>query len=63
MVGPQITAAAAEAAVTALCDENSLPRETFDVEEDSVSNGLCSPTTSYEPERLFILSLIYLLFL
>uniref|UniRef100_A0A2N9J2X2 Myb-like domain-containing protein n=1 Tax=Fagus sylvatica TaxID=28930 RepID=A0A2N9J2X2_FAGSY len=52
MVGPQITAAAAEAAVTALCDENSLPRETFDVEEDSVSNGLCSPTTSYEPERV-----------
>lgn len=51
MVGPEITAAAAEAAVTALCDENSLPRETFDVDEDYISNGICSPTTSFEQER------------
>lgn len=51
MVGPRITAAAADAAVTALCDENSFPREIFDV-EDYVSNGLGSPTTSYEPERV-----------
>jgi SWI/SNF related-matrix-associated actin-dependent regulator of chromatin subfamily C len=54
MVGPRITSAAAEAAVTAICDENSFPREIFDVEEDYVSNGLCSPTTSYKSERLLI---------
>ncbi|KAG7954208.1 hypothetical protein I3843_11G004400 [Carya illinoinensis] len=52
MVGSQITAAAAEAAVTALCDENSFPREIFDVEEDHISNGLSSPTASYEAERV-----------
>ncbi|KAE8123841.1 hypothetical protein FH972_018763 [Carpinus fangiana] len=52
MVGPRITAAAAEAAVTVICDENSFPREIFDVEEDYVSNGLYSPTTSYKPERV-----------
>lgn len=54
MVGPRIMAASAEAAVTAICDENLFPREIFDVEEDYVSNGLCSPTTSYKSERLFI---------
>ncbi|XP_040987054.1 SWI/SNF complex subunit SWI3A [Juglans microcarpa x Juglans regia] len=52
MVGSQTTAAAAEAAVTALCDENSFPREIFDVEEDHISNGLSSPTASYEAERV-----------
>jgi hypothetical protein len=62
MVGPRITAAAAEAAVTAICDENSFPREIFDVEEDYVSNGLYSPTTSYKPERLFIHPFIYISF-
>ncbi|KAF7834021.1 SWI/SNF complex subunit SWI3A [Senna tora] len=37
MVDPHITAAAADAAVTALCDENLCPREIFDVEEDYAS--------------------------
>ncbi|XP_014522338.1 SWI/SNF complex subunit SWI3A [Vigna radiata var. radiata] len=35
VVDPHITAAAADAAVSALCDENLCPREIFDVEEDS----------------------------
>lgn len=34
VVDPHITAAAADAAVSALCDENLCPREIFDVEED-----------------------------
>ncbi|KAJ1417884.1 Winged helix-like DNA-binding domain superfamily [Sesbania bispinosa] len=34
VVDPHITAAAADAAITALCDENLCPREIFDVEED-----------------------------
>jgi len=37
VVDPHITAAAAGAAITALCDENSLPRDIFDVEEDNAS--------------------------
>lgn len=37
MVDPHITAAAADAAITALCDENMCPREIFDVEEDYAS--------------------------
>ncbi|WVZ18476.1 hypothetical protein V8G54_005798 [Vigna mungo] len=35
VVDPHITAAAADAAVSALCDENLCPREIFDAEEDS----------------------------
>ncbi|ESW09501.1 hypothetical protein PHAVU_009G132800 [Phaseolus vulgaris] len=35
VVDPHITAAAADAAVSALCDENLCPRDIFDVEEDS----------------------------
>lgn len=38
MVDPHITAAAADAATTALCDENLCPRELFDVEEDYASS-------------------------
>ncbi|KOM41483.1 hypothetical protein LR48_Vigan04g168100 [Vigna angularis] len=38
VVDPHITAAAADAAVSALCDENLCPREIFDVEEDSASH-------------------------
>ncbi|KAL2347065.1 hypothetical protein Fmac_001065 [Flemingia macrophylla] len=34
VVDPHITAAAADAAVSALCDENLCPRDIFDVEED-----------------------------
>ncbi|AES73038.1 putative transcription factor MYB/SANT family [Medicago truncatula] len=37
VVDPHVTAAAASAAITALCDENSLPRDIFDVEEDNAS--------------------------
>lgn len=53
MVDPQVTAAAAEAAVTALCDENSFPIEIFEVEVDDISDGLSRPATSHDSERLF----------
>ncbi|XP_022736549.1 SWI/SNF complex subunit SWI3A-like isoform X2 [Durio zibethinus] len=51
MVGPQITAAAAEAAVAVLSDEMSCPREIFDGDQIDVTNGLLSPTLIYQPER------------
>ncbi|KAK9066376.1 hypothetical protein SSX86_013698 [Deinandra increscens subsp. villosa] len=49
VVGPHVTASAAEAAVTALCDENEVPKEIFDGEE----NGTKLPfsTQSFESER------------
>lgn len=55
MVGPHVTAAAAEAAVAALCNESSCPREIFDGDEDYLANGLLSPTMVSDPERLIIL--------
>ncbi|XP_038709924.1 SWI/SNF complex subunit SWI3A-like [Tripterygium wilfordii] len=48
MVSSHVTAAAAEAAVTALCEESSFPREIFDGEEYNATNGLQSPTLHYE---------------
>lgn len=39
MVDPHITAAAADAAISALCDENLLPRDIFDAEEDNASSA------------------------
>ncbi|KAH8486668.1 hypothetical protein H0E87_025610 [Populus deltoides] len=54
MVGPDITAAAAEAAVAALCDETACPREIFDGEEDFPSNGFSSPSFHSKSKRLFI---------
>lgn len=54
MVGPHITAAAAEAAVNALCEETACPREIFNAEDDCVTNGLQSPTINCETERLSI---------
>ncbi|KAF5732232.1 SWI/SNF complex subunit SWI3A isoform X2 [Tripterygium wilfordii] len=48
MVSSQVTAAAAEAAVTTLCEESSFPREIFDGEEYNATNGLQSPTLHYE---------------
>lgn len=50
MVGPHITAAAADAAVTAICDENSCPREIFDGDDEFLI-GSSSPTKLYELER------------
>ncbi|KAL4348531.1 hypothetical protein GQ457_17G018280 [Hibiscus cannabinus] len=44
MVEPQITAAAAEAAVVMLCDEMSCPREIFDDDQIDLTNGSISPT-------------------
>ncbi|GAV81606.1 Myb_DNA-binding domain-containing protein/SWIRM domain-containing protein [Cephalotus follicularis] len=52
MVGPHVTAAAAEAAVTALCDESSCPREIFDGEEDYETYGLQSPALFHETDRV-----------
>lgn len=54
MVGPHITAAAAEAAVTALCEETSCSEEIFNAEDDYVTNGLQSPAINCETERLSI---------
>lgn len=54
MVGPHITSAAAEAAVNALCEETSCSREIFNADDDSIPNGLWSPTKNCETERLFI---------
>ncbi|KAK1566878.1 hypothetical protein Q3G72_005298 [Acer saccharum] len=51
MVGPHITAVAADAAVTALCDEISCPREIFDGDDDYITDGSWSPTMLYESER------------
>ncbi|KAL5791538.1 hypothetical protein ACOSP7_000132 [Xanthoceras sorbifolium] len=51
MVGPHITAAAADAAVTALCDESSCPREIFDGDDDCLTDGSWSPSILYESER------------
>ncbi|XP_071722692.1 SWI/SNF complex subunit SWI3A [Rutidosis leptorrhynchoides] len=52
MVGPDIAAAAAEAAVNALCDESSCPREIFDTDDDDVlPNGRQSAPQPHESER------------
>lgn len=57
MVGPHITAAAAEAAVTSLCDEYSYPREIFDGydDDDYVTDGKPTPIPDSETKRLYIL--------
>ncbi|KAF8390681.1 hypothetical protein HHK36_025208 [Tetracentron sinense] len=52
MVGPHIAAAAAEAAITALYDENPCAREMFEGKEDNVTNEFGSPTLNNEPERI-----------
>ncbi|CAK7336763.1 unnamed protein product [Dovyalis caffra] len=52
MVGPDITAAAAEAAVAALCDETACPREIFDGEEDFPTKGFSSPSFHSKSERV-----------
>ncbi|XP_071712109.1 SWI/SNF complex subunit SWI3A-like [Rutidosis leptorrhynchoides] len=39
VVGPHVVASAAEAAVTALCDENEIPKEIFDSEEKNVNES------------------------
>lgn len=54
VVDPHITAAAADAAVAALCDENLCPREIFDVEEDYASSQSCLNNLNGYSERLFI---------
>ncbi|KAM7272211.1 hypothetical protein ACFE04_026874 [Oxalis oulophora] len=47
MVGPEVASAAAEAAVTVLCDESSCPREIFYVDDHILTIG----TQLYELER------------
>ncbi|KAM1025558.1 hypothetical protein ACFX14_038594 [Malus domestica] len=51
MVGPQITAAAADAAVNVLCEETSCSKDIFDADDDSLTNGLWSPAKNCETER------------
>lgn len=58
MVGPHIAAAAAEAAVTSLCDEYFYPREIFDGDVNdyvTVTDGLQTPIADSETKRLYIL--------
>ncbi|KAM7273675.1 hypothetical protein ACFE04_028339 [Oxalis oulophora] len=47
MVGPEVAAATAEAAVTVLCDESSCPREIFNVDGHFLTIG----SQPYELER------------
>ncbi|KAI3761440.1 hypothetical protein L1987_51856 [Smallanthus sonchifolius] len=49
VVGPHVAASAAEAAVTALCDEHEIPKELFDSEENG--SELPFSTQTYESER------------
>ncbi|XP_021690141.1 SWI/SNF complex subunit SWI3A isoform X1 [Hevea brasiliensis] len=51
ITGPDIAAAAAEAAFAALCDQTSCPREIFDGKDDFPTNGLWSPIVHSKPER------------
>uniref|UniRef100_A0A5B6ZDT4 Putative SWI/SNF complex subunit SWI3A isoform X1 n=1 Tax=Davidia involucrata TaxID=16924 RepID=A0A5B6ZDT4_DAVIN len=51
MVGPHIIGSAAEAAVTALCEESQCTREIFDG-DDNVADELGSPPQSIEKERV-----------
>lgn len=50
VVGPHVAASAAEAAVTALCDENEIPKEIFDSEENG--NELWLSTQTNESDRI-----------
>ncbi|XP_074278506.1 SWI/SNF complex subunit SWI3A isoform X2 [Silene latifolia] len=54
MVGPQITAAAANAAVTVLSDGNPLVRDIFYVDDNGSVNGEKSGNLNLEMERAFI---------
>ncbi|KAF6137925.1 hypothetical protein GIB67_041798 [Kingdonia uniflora] len=51
-VSPHIAAAAAEASITTLCDENQYARLIFDGEKDNVTNVFESNTSDNEPTRL-----------
>lgn len=50
VVGPHVAASAAEAAITALCDENEIPKEIFDSKENG--NELPLSTQTYVSERI-----------
>lgn len=58
MVGPHVTDSAAEAAVTALCEENEIPKEIFDGEENG--KELLFSTQTFESERLFLHLFIFI---
>ncbi|XP_065872922.1 SWI/SNF complex subunit SWI3A isoform X2 [Euphorbia lathyris] len=51
MAAPEVSAAAAEAAVAILCDETSCPREIFGSKDDFPSKGLWSPSLHSMAER------------
>lgn len=57
MVDPHITAAAADAAIIALCDETMCPREIFNADEDYASGQSGLNTLNGYSTRLFILNL------
>ncbi|KAK4782551.1 hypothetical protein SAY86_016653 [Trapa natans] len=50
MAGPDIAAAAAEAAVSAICNETSCPRELFDYKELFMGGAACALAIDVKPE-------------
>ena len=56
MVGPHITASAAEAAVTALCDECQCPREIFDGDVNEGEELGSSPQNNKKERLFFVVS-------
>lgn len=48
MLGPHVTASAADAAVTSLCYENQCSREIFDDDDGNYVDSKASPETSNE---------------
>ena len=52
VAGPHVAAAAAEAAVTALCNENPCAEKVFIIVDDEARRKLKSFPTNNEPKRL-----------
>lgn len=50
MLGPHVTASAADAAVTSLCYENQCSKELFDDDDGNYVDSTASPEASY-PDR------------
>lgn len=59
MAGRQVATAAAQAAMTVLCDESSCPRDIFDGDDDNLINGLLSPTELNELPRFITFALCF----
>lgn len=62
VAGPHVAAAAAEAAVTALCNENPWAGKVFNIDEDEARKRLKSFPTNNEPKRLASINSVLLMF-